>query len=128
MRHYCAEASIYGDRTQPANQPFPKVTVILNPVADRKSAVDTVCILKYCLCEANWLNLNVSLFSHVVISKQFEQYCAPILNLGGLSIDIVRTEHEGHARKYVEELETLPQAILCAGGDGTLSEIVTGSW
>lgn len=43
MRHYCAEASIYGDRTQPANQPFPKVIVILNPVADRKSAADTVC-------------------------------------------------------------------------------------
>lgn len=63
----------------------------------------------------------------VVIFKQFEQYCAPILNLGGLSIDIVKTEHEGHARRYVEELETLPQAILCAGGDGTLCEIVTGS-
>ncbi|XP_055313373.1 acylglycerol kinase, mitochondrial [Sitodiplosis mosellana] len=97
MRNYCAEASIYGDRTQPANQPFPKVIVILNPVADRKSAADT-----------------------------FEQYCAPILNLGGLSIDIVKTDSEGHARRYVEELETLPQAILCAGGDGTLSEIVTG--
>lgn len=45
MRHYCAEASIYGDRTQPANQPFPQVIVIFNPVADRKSAADTVCNL-----------------------------------------------------------------------------------
>lgn len=43
MRHYCAEASIYGDKTQPAIQSFPKIIVILNPVADRKSAVDTVC-------------------------------------------------------------------------------------
>lgn len=38
----------------------------------------------------------------------------------------MKTDSEGHARRYVEELETLPSAILCAGGDGTLSEIVTG--
>lgn len=44
MRHYCAEASIHGDKTQPAHQPFPKIIVILNPVADKKSAADTVCI------------------------------------------------------------------------------------
>lgn len=52
MRHYCAEASIYGDRTQPANQPFPKVIVILNPVADRKSAADTVCIIEIPLIQS----------------------------------------------------------------------------
>lgn len=62
------------------------------------------------------------------ISIQFDKYCAPILNLGGLSIDIVKTDSEGHARRYVEELDVLPQAILVAGGDGTLSEIVTGKW
>lgn len=50
------------------------------------------------------------------------------MNLGGLSIDIVKTDSEGHARRYVEELNTLPEAILCAGGDGTLSEIVTGMY
>lgn len=50
-----------------------------------------------------------------------------MLNLGGLCIDIVKTDSEGHARRYVEELDTLPQAILVAGGDGTLSEIVTGT-
>lgn len=44
MRHYCAESLIYGEKTQPAHQQFPKVLVILNPVADKKSAVDTVCI------------------------------------------------------------------------------------
>lgn len=38
----------------------------------------------------------------------------------------MKTESEAHARTYVEQLDTLPQAILCAGGDGTLSEIVTG--
>lgn len=44
MRHYCAEAVIYGDKSQPAQQPFGKVIVILNPIADRKSATETVCI------------------------------------------------------------------------------------
>lgn len=57
---------------------------------------------------------------------QYEKYCAPILNVGGLSIDIFKTDSEGHARRYVEELDVLPHAILCGGGDGTLAEIVTG--
>lgn len=43
MRDYCGEALIHGNKTQPAHQPFPKVIVILNPVADKKSASDTVC-------------------------------------------------------------------------------------
>lgn len=47
MRHYCAEASIYGDKTQPAQKPFEKIIVILNPFADKKSATDTVCILMF---------------------------------------------------------------------------------
>lgn len=57
---------------------------------------------------------------------QYDEYCAPILHLGGLAIDVVKTDSEGHARRYVEELGTLPDVILCAGGDGTLSEVVTG--
>lgn len=39
---------------------------------------------------------------------------------------MVHTDSEGHARRYVEELETLPDALLIAGGDGTVSEAVTG--
>lgn len=58
---------------------------------------------------------------------QFETYCAPILHLGGLSIDVIKTESEGYARQYIEQLDKLPQAILCAGGDGTVSEVVTGA-
>lgn len=44
MRDYCAEAIIYGDKIQPAHLPFPKIIVILNPVADKKSASDTVSV------------------------------------------------------------------------------------
>lgn len=46
--------------------------------------------------------------------------------MGGLSINVIKTDSEAHARRYVEEMDVLPEAILCAGGDGTLSEIVTG--
>lgn len=48
------------------------------------------------------------------------------MHLGGLEIDVVKTESEGYARRYIEEADVLPEIILCAGGDGTLSEIVTG--
>lgn len=41
-------------------------------------------------------------------------------------MDVVKTESEGFARTYVSQLEELPDAILVAGGDGTLSEVVTG--
>lgn len=61
-----------------------------------------------------------------VMCFQYDEYCAPILHLGGLSVDLVKTDSEGHARRYIEEIDELPEVILCAGGDGTLSDIVTG--
>lgn len=42
MRHYCAEASIYGNATQPATARLGKILVILNPIADKRSSSDTV--------------------------------------------------------------------------------------
>lgn len=46
--------------------------------------------------------------------------------MAGLSVEMVKTDSEGHARRYVEELPQLPDAILIAGGDGTVSEAITG--
>jgi acylglycerol kinase len=57
---------------------------------------------------------------------QFAKYCEPILFLSGLAIDIVKTDSEGHARRYIEGLQQLPDALIIAGGDGTLSEAITG--
>ncbi|XP_055628929.1 acylglycerol kinase, mitochondrial [Toxorhynchites rutilus septentrionalis] len=97
MRHYCEEASKYGDIRVPVSQRLQKVLVILNPAANRRS------------CE-----------------EDFHDYCEPILHLAGFEIDIVKTDSEGHARRYVEELASLPDAIVVAGGDGTISEAISG--
>lgn len=42
MRKYCQEAMAYGDVGEPVTAKQKKVLVILNPVADKKSAVDSV--------------------------------------------------------------------------------------
>ncbi|GAB0097024.1 acylglycerol kinase, mitochondrial [Sergentomyia squamirostris] len=97
MRDYCLEASKYGQVTMPVTDPPREILVLLNPAANKRSAEET-----------------------------FKKYCEPILHLGGFLVNIVKTDSEGHARRYVEELTTFPSAILVAGGDGTLSEVVTG--
>lgn len=121
MRQYCADAVVYGDQSYSANQRFGKILVILNPFADKRSSADTVR-----KSDIFFMFPNVITSSSFFLFFQFTTYCEPILNLGGLSIDVVRTDSEAHARRYVEEMDVLPEAILCAGGDGTLSEIVTG--
>ncbi|XP_037927800.1 acylglycerol kinase, mitochondrial [Teleopsis dalmanni] len=58
--------------------------------------------------------------------KMFQKYCEPLLHLAGYSVNVFQTNYVGHAKSYVEELKTLPDAIVVAGGDGTSSEVVTG--
>ncbi|KAH8410656.1 hypothetical protein KR009_011095 [Drosophila setifemur] len=74
-----------------------KVLVVVNPVANKKKS-----------------------------EKFFKNYCEPILHLAGYSVEILRTNHIGHAKSYIEEMTALPDAIVVAGGDGTSSEVVTG--
>ncbi|XP_055708178.1 acylglycerol kinase, mitochondrial [Phlebotomus papatasi] len=97
MREYCLEASVSGDATASVSQPPKRVLVLLNPAANRRSAEET-----------------------------FKKYCEPILHLAGFLVDIVKTDSEGHARRHIEQLTSFPSAIVVAGGDGTLSEVVTG--
>uniref|UniRef100_A0A182RFH6 Acylglycerol kinase, mitochondrial n=1 Tax=Anopheles funestus TaxID=62324 RepID=A0A182RFH6_ANOFN len=97
MRYYCTEASRYGDVKIGLNQRPPKVLVLLNPAANRKSS-----------------------------EEDFHEYCEPILHLAGFEVDVVKTDSEGHARRYVEELANLPDALIVGGGDGTLSETISG--
>ncbi|XP_055841212.1 acylglycerol kinase, mitochondrial [Episyrphus balteatus] len=74
-----------------------KLIVILNPAANKKKA-----------------------------EKTFQKYCEPILHLAGFTVDIVRTDSEGHAKTYVEQLKSVPYGIVIAGGDGSVSEVLTG--
>ncbi|XP_061729702.1 acylglycerol kinase, mitochondrial [Cydia pomonella] len=96
MRAACKEAALYGDALIPMERNPTVVTVILNPVANKRSA-----------------------------KKDFEKYCEPLLHLAGLQVDIVQTASEGNAKEIVETLKGT-EAIIVAGGDGTLSETVTG--
>lgn len=97
MRCYCEEAAQYGDVTQDALVPPKRILVILNPTANKRSAEETV-----------------------------EKYRGPILYLAGYRVDIVKTDSVRHGCRLVEELERLPDCILVVGGDGTVSEVVTG--
>ncbi|KAJ9596124.1 hypothetical protein L9F63_012708, partial [Diploptera punctata] len=97
MRAYCKDALQYGEMSIPAGSRPRQITVILNPAANRRSS-----------------------------KQDFEKYCAPLLHLAGIAVNLVQTEHEGQARNLVESLEGIVDAIVVAGGDGTLSEAVTG--
>lgn len=96
LRVYCEEARVYGE--QPiSNSAKPRhVTVILNPTARDKKG-----------------------------KKLYELYCEPLLNLAGIRVSTVVTEEEGQARDLMEIMENT-DAVIIAGGDGTLHEAITG--
>lgn len=72
------------------------LTVILNPEANNKK-------------------------SHI----QFEKFAAPLLHLAGYRISLIQTTEEKEAQRLME-IMTNTDAVLVAGGDGTLHEVVTG--
>lgn len=96
MRSYCREALAYGEIGQNLTTKSCHVTVILNPAAHNGKA-----------------------------RNKFENYCEPLLHLAGLKVSIVRTEGQGQAKQIMELLEE-SDAVLVAGGDGTIMEAVTG--
>jgi acylglycerol kinase len=98
MRDYCTEAKKYGEIKTPVTAKLKKVLVILNPAANKRNA-----------------------------EEEFNDFCAPILNMAGYFIDIVKTQAELHAIRYMEEeLTEQYDAFIIAGGDGTISEAITG--
>ncbi|CAK1600608.1 unnamed protein product [Parnassius mnemosyne] len=96
MQAACKEAAKYGDSLIPMDRNPTVVTVILNPVANKRKA-----------------------------KRDFEKYCEPLLHLAGLQVDVIQTTSEGNAKEIVETLRGT-EAIIVAGGDGTFSETVTG--
>ncbi|XP_071535073.1 acylglycerol kinase, mitochondrial isoform X2 [Panulirus ornatus] len=96
MRAFCEEAMLYGECSKPLGEPDRHVTVLLNPAAK---------------------NGKGKIF--------FDRYCAPLLYLAGIKVAIVKTEHEGQARDLMEIMDNT-SAVVVAGGDGTLGEVLTG--
>lgn len=96
MQAYCQKAANYGSEPLPPNVKARHITVILNPNANKRKS-----------------------------TKEFEKYCAPLLHLAGIFIEVIKTESEGHAKTLMDTLGGT-DAIVVAGGDGTLSEVVTG--
>ncbi|KZC09762.1 PREDICTED: acylglycerol kinase, mitochondrial [Dufourea novaeangliae] len=97
MKKYCETASRFGDAPCPTNIKNRHVTIILNPNAKKGKA-----------------------------KKLFTNYCEPLLHLAGIAVTVIQTESENEARKIVMNLNKPTDAIVVAGGDGTLSDVLTG--
>ncbi|BFZ14885.1 hypothetical protein BsWGS_17924 [Bradybaena similaris] len=97
-RLYCQEAKMYGDeKIQLGHRPR-RVTVFLNPAAHGGKA-----------------------------RKLFEKTAAPILYLAGIEVNVVSTEYEGQVKSFMTVLDTTDtDAVVVAGGNGTVLEAVTG--
>ncbi|XP_046575118.1 acylglycerol kinase, mitochondrial-like [Haliotis rubra] len=97
-REFCAEAVGYGSKIMLYNEKPRRVTVFLNPAV--KGGKGT---------------------------KLFTKTAAPILYLSGMEVNVVKTEYEGQVKEFIKVLESQDtDAIVIAGGDGTLLEAVTG--
>jgi len=92
----CREALTYGSVTQDVKDKNYHVTVILNPAASSGKG-----------------------------RKLFNQYCAPLLHLAGFKVSVQLTEGREEAKKLMMIIENT-DAVLVAGGDGTLMEVATG--
>lgn len=57
--------------------------------------------------------------------NMFDKYASPILHLAGFDVHVVKLRYEGEAKRLMSVLDDADM-IVSAGGDGTLSEIVTG--
>jgi len=96
MAQCCREALSYGSLGQNCNQKNYHVTVVLNPAASGGKA-----------------------------RKLFEQYSAPLLHLAGFKVSIQKTEAQKEGEELIRIMDNC-DAVLVAGGDGTVMEAVTG--
>ncbi len=55
--------------------------------------------------------------------KEYEEYCAPLLHLSGVCVSLLLTSGESDATELVKKIPENPDAIVVAGGDGTVSEV-----
>jgi len=96
MRAYCEESKKFGDVTMPVSVKPRHLTVILNPASKTSKG-----------------------------PALFDKYASPLLHLAGIRVSIIKTEHEGQAKDLMGVMDNT-DAVLIAGGDGTVLEVITG--
>jgi len=96
MRALAREAYSYGSQCMGVDAKNYAVTVILNPVS-----------------------------GGVKGRTLYEAHCAPLLHLAGFKVSVIRTESDGQAKEIMQLMKDA-DAVLVAGGDGTVMEVVTG--
>ncbi|XP_057371062.1 acylglycerol kinase, mitochondrial-like [Daphnia carinata] len=96
LKLYCEEAKTFGDAPLPIGAPVRQITVVLNPASNDGKG-----------------------------KAEFEEYCAPLLYLSGMKVSVVKTESVGEARGLMDVMDNC-DAVVVAGGDGALTEAVTG--
>jgi diacylglycerol kinase (ATP) len=57
-------------------------------------------------------------------SKGYLERCAKILRSGGLTVEVLNTEHPDHATELASSTEA--SLVIAAGGDGTINEVING--
>lgn len=55
--------------------------------------------------------------------KEYEKYCAPLLHLAGISVSLLTTNKETDAISLTAKVPANVDAVVIAGGDGTISEV-----
>lgn len=59
--------------------------------------------------------------------KNVDQTVVPVLEVAGVDLKIIATTHRGHAREIASTFDcTKTDALVVAGGDGLVSEVVSG--
>ncbi|XP_065207749.1 acylglycerol kinase, mitochondrial [Planococcus citri] len=97
VRQYSKEAVKFGDVSLPVFQSPRHILVILNPAANKKKAL-----------------------------KEYEKYCAPLLHLSGAKITLLQSSDEYGLVQLTKAISEDVDAVVVAGGDGAISEVITG--
>ena len=96
LRRYCAKISSHTFKPCIAEAKVRTIVVFMNPKAGGGKA-----------------------------AKVFYKFVAPMLHLTGIDFLVVPTGYEGHVGTLLKYLPSETEAIIVAGGDGALQEVVT---
>lgn len=97
IREYCNVAKRFGEEKSGTLERPRKVMIFLNQTANNSDA-----------------------------KIQFNKYCFPLLSLSGLDVTVVESEYQGHIQMLMTYVDPKTDAIVIAGGDGTVMEVLNG--